>query len=104
MANDTYPPDAEVLDNEARKRFELEIDGQKAIMEYIRRKDDVLYITHTEVPKALEGRGIAKRLARHSLAIAQAEHRKIMPLCPFMAAYMKRHPETGPLLMDGVNL
>jgi hypothetical protein len=53
----------------------------------------VISFIHTEVPKALAGKGIGSRLARHVLEAARAEGLKVVPVCPFIAAWMKRHPE-----------
>jgi uncharacterized protein len=53
---------------------------------------------HTEVPPALNGKGIGSALARGLLDIARAEDMKIVPLCPFVAAYITKHPEYADLL------
>jgi predicted GNAT family acetyltransferase len=52
-----------------------------------------LMVTETLVPIALEGRGIASRLARHVLADVKARGLVILPVCPFFAGYLKKHPE-----------
>jgi len=85
-----------VRDNTQQHRFELDVDGQVAYSEY-RRADGVLTVMHTEVPKALEGRGIGSTLARGLLDIARAQGLKVKPLCPFVRAYMDRHPEYADL-------
>lgn len=86
----------DVRDNPARQRFELDLDGHTAFATY-RRADGVLTILHTEVPKELNGRGIGSKLARGLLDIARAEGLKVKPLCPFVAAYMDKHPEYADL-------
>ena len=55
-------------------------------------------MTHTEVPPAFEGRGIAAALVREALAWARAQGLKVWPLCSYVAVYMRRHPETQDLL------
>ena len=85
-----------VRDNTQQHRFELDVEGQIAYSEY-RRTDGLLTVMHTEVPKALEGRGIGSALARGLLDIARAEGLKVKPLCPFVRAYMDRHPEYADL-------
>ena len=82
----------DVHDNPARNRFELDLDGHTAFATY-RRDGGVLAILHTEVPKALNGRGIGSQLVRGLLEIARAEGLKIKPLCPFVVAYMDKHPD-----------
>ena len=86
----------DVRDNTALNRFELDIDNHIAFSEY-RRSDGLLTVLHTEVPGELEGRGIGSRLVRGLLAIARAEGLKVRPLCPFVRAYMDKHPEYADL-------
>ena len=81
-----------VRHNPAESRYELEVDGQLAMIEY-RDADGVRYYTHTQVPKALEGRGIASLMAKAVLDQARAENLTIVPLCPFVRGYIERHPQ-----------
>lgn len=93
----TDKPAVEVHNNEAQHRFEAKVDGHLAIAEYNLINDGVIF-THTEVPSALEGRGIGSALIKAGLAWARAEKRAVMPQCPFFAAYMKKHAETHDIL------
>ncbi|CAN5224519.1 GNAT family N-acetyltransferase [soil metagenome] len=88
---------ATVQNNEPESRYELAVDGALAIAAYERR-DGALIFTHTEVPTALEGRGIASRLIKGALDDARAQGLKVVPLCAFVAAYIERHPEEQDLL------
>lgn len=81
-----------VVDNEAAGRFEAEVDGHVAFAEY-RRFDGAVVFTHTEVPPALEGRGVGSALARAVLDRVIAGGEDVVPLCPFIAAWIARHPE-----------
>ncbi|NIJ07429.1 hypothetical protein FHS31_001025 [Sphingomonas vulcanisoli] len=83
-----------VRDNEAAQRYELDVDGQTAIAAY-HREGDVVVFTHTKVPDALQGQGIASRLIAGALADVRAKGLKIEPLCAFVAAYVARHPEAA---------
>jgi hypothetical protein len=85
-----------VRDNAERNRFELDLDGQIAYSNY-RRADGLLIILHTEVPKELNGRGIGSALVRGELDIARAQGLKVKAVCPFVKAYMDRHPEYADL-------
>ena len=85
-----------VRDNTERQRFELDADGHIAFSNY-KRAGGVLTILHTEVPKALEGRGIGSALIRGVLDTARGEGLKVNPLCPFAKAYIERHPEYADL-------
>lgn len=79
-------------DNATRHRYEMEVDGHVAFVRYAR-KPGVITFIHTEVPEGLAGRGIGSKLARRALEAARAEGLKVVPVCPFIAAWMKRHPE-----------
>lgn len=64
----------------------------------------VMRLTHTEVPPAIEGRGIAAALVRAALAHAEANGLKVEPWCSYVRTYLRRHPETRALLPDGFRL
>ena len=87
-----------IRDNPDRHRFEVDLgDGSLAIAEYTLPEGKILF-THTEVPPAHEGKGIASRLIRFALDDARRRGLKVIPLCPFVAAYMQRHAEVQDLL------
>lgn len=86
-----------VYDNTGKHRFELPLDGHTAFSEY-RRSDGILYVMHTEVPSALNGKGIGSALVRGLLDIARAEGLKVKPLCPFVRGYIDKHAEYQDLL------
>ncbi len=86
-----------VYHNEAKRRYELEAEGGIAIAAY-EPNGKVLAFTHTEVPKALEGRGIASQLIEGALADVRARGLKVLPLCWFVAQYIDRHPGERDLL------
>jgi predicted GNAT family acetyltransferase len=88
---------ATVRDNTESHRFELEIDDHVAKAWY-RRQGNVITFTHTEVPPELEGKGVGSRLARGALDAVRAAGEKVVALCPFIAAYMRRHREYDDLL------
>lgn len=93
----TDTPTYTVSHNPAEHRFEVAIEGHLAIAEYRMTSPAVMRLTHTEVPQALEGRGIAGALARFAMAHAREHQLKIDPQCPYMRAYMEKHPETHDL-------
>lgn len=86
-----------------KKRFEAEVEGHTAFIEYIRAKD-AIYLTHTEVPESLGGRGIGSALVKGVLELIEAEGLLLAPLCPFVAAYLKRHPKWQRLLAKGYHV
>jgi predicted GNAT family acetyltransferase len=87
-----------VRDNVARHRFELEIDDQVAKASY-KLQGNVITFTHTEVPESMEGQGVGSRLARGALEAVRAAGLKVIANCPFIAGWMKRHPEFNDLLV-----
>lgn len=84
--------DPEITDNPDLHRYELPVDGQVAVVTYNLSPPNLM-ITETLVPQALEGRGIASRLARHIIADARARGLLILPVCPFFAAFFQKHPD-----------
>ena len=88
-----------VENNEAAQRFEVHVDCLLSLLMYERRGDRIVF-THTEVPAALESRGIASVLARTALDDARARQLQVVPLCPFVRGYIERHPEYRALVSD----
>jgi hypothetical protein len=86
-----------VHDNPALERFELEVDGHAAYL-YYRLEPGVITLVHTEVPPALGGRGVGSTLARGALDAIRAKGLKVIAKCPFVAAYMGKHPEFNDLV------
>ena len=86
-----------VTDNAQAGRFERVEAGQTAFADYVRR-GGALVIPHVEAPASLQGTGAAGRLMEGVVAIARAEGAKITPLCPYAAAWLKRHPEHADLI------
>ncbi len=80
-----------------QRRFQALVEGRPCVIDY-ELAGGVMTITHTLVPQALEGRGIAAELTRTALAHASQAHLKVRPLCSYARVYMQRHPETAPLL------
>ena len=88
-----------VLDHPARRRFELEVGGASAFIDY-RRDGRIVTMTYAEVPRALRGRGIGAVLVEGALALVRARGERVIPRCSFVAHYMRRHPEVCDLLAD----
>ena len=86
-----------VIDNAAEHRFELTENGLTAFADYHVNGDRVS-IPHVEAPPALQGTGAAGRLMEGLVERIRADHRKIVPLCPYAAAWLKRHPEHADVL------
>ncbi|HIV60158.1 MAG TPA: N-acetyltransferase, partial [Candidatus Alistipes pullistercoris] len=63
-----------------------------------------IYLTHTEVPSALEGKGVGSSLVRLALEDIERQQLRLVPLCPFVAGYVQKHPEWKRLVMEGINI
>ena len=86
-----------VRDNQASRRFELDVNGQIAFANYERR-GSALVIRHVEAPLPLRGTGAAGRLMQGVAEIARTEGLKITPLCGYAWAWIQRHKEYRDLL------
>jgi predicted GNAT family acetyltransferase len=82
----------ELVKNDTTQRFEMSVDGNKAIIEYKEYPGKIALI-HTEVPPILEGKGVATAIIEKSLNYIEQNNLKLIPLCPMVAAYIKRHPD-----------
>ena len=90
-------PAIDVRHDERRHCFEAVVDGHRCVADYSL-ADGVMWMTHTGVPSAVGGRGIAAELVRETLAWAEQQGYRVQPSCSYVAAYMRRHPETQKLL------
>lgn len=77
--------------NGARGRYVIDLGGGAEAEMNFRRDGDVMTITHTGVPPAFEGRGIAAELVHRAIADARAQGFKILPACSYVVAQFKRH-------------
>lgn len=84
--------DYDLINNEGDNRFQFEIDGAIAFINYLKR-GDVYYLIHTEVPESMQGMGIAGALVEKTFRYLEDRAFKIMPYCPYIQSYLKRHPE-----------
>ena len=90
--HDTHPAPA-IHHNIARHCFECEVDGLRCTADYVL-DGAVMRMTHTGVPRQLEGRGIAAALVARAFEHARANGLKIDPQCSYVRVYMQRHPDT----------
>lgn len=88
-----------IIDNTARNRFEYEIEGRTAFIDY-RRAGNVLSLTHAAVPRELEGRGIGSSMVRDTLDLIRGRGEKVVPVCSFVDVFIRRHPDYQDLLAN----
>lgn len=87
-----------VRDMGGKKRFQLGEGDETPFIEFIQNKQNIIFLTHTEVPRSLEGNGLGSLIVSKTLRHIRSEGHKMAPLCPFVAAYLKKHPEDA----DGI--
>ena len=78
--------------DETSHQFVMEVDGHRAVLEYTL-TGGVMNITHTHVPQAIGGRGVAADLTRAALSSARQNSWSVNPVCSYAAAYLKKHPQ-----------
>jgi predicted GNAT family acetyltransferase len=87
----------DIVNNKAQQRYELTVDGHLAAT-YYKIADGVITFIHTEVPPELGGKGIGSKLIKGALDQVRTEHLKVIAQCPFVKAYIDKHPEEADLL------
>ena len=99
----TARPEPTIVHNVGLHRFETVVEGTLARCDY-RLDGNGMRLVHTEVPPALEGRGIAAKLVAAALVHAREQGLSVIPVCSYVRTYMRRHPETAELLPEGMAL
>ncbi len=72
--------------------FVMTVDGERCMLDFAL-ADDIMDIRSVRVPDAVGGRGLAGKLTRHALSWAESESLRVIPSCPYVAAWIKRHPD-----------
>ncbi|GAB5475705.1 MAG: GNAT family N-acetyltransferase [Maribacter sp.] len=93
----------DIIDNQEAKQYEMHVDGEIVRIEYIRALNKI-YLTHTEVPRSLEGRGLGSQIVKSVLEDIDEKELILIPMCPFVAGYIKKHPEWKKLVLRGINI
>lgn len=93
-----------VKDNTERKQFEYNVDGHTAWVEYILNSSGMIFLTNTEVPKPIRGRGLSFQMIGQVLQIVEERGLKLVPLCPTVAEFIRRNPEWKRLLAENFNV
>lgn len=91
-ANEPATP-TEVLNNETERRYELKLEGRVVGVAEYRPAGPSLMFTHTEIEEGHEGQGLGSQLVRAALDDARARKVDVVPMCPFVAAFIREHPE-----------
>lgn len=89
-----------VQDNPDEQRYELLVEGSLLGALQYRRRPDAVALIHTEVSPSLEGRGLGARLVAGALDDIRASGLQVVPICPFVRAYIRRHPDYADLVIE----
>lgn len=89
--------DLQIRHDRNARRFETVVEGHRCELDY-QLSGGVMTITHTGVPAAVGGRGIAAALVKQAFATAREEGWKVRTACSYARVYAERHPELSPLL------
>lgn len=90
-----------LINNEKAKRYEFDLDGQKAFIEYMN-APGFQVLTYTEVPSEYAGQGIGQELVAAVLKEVRAKEIQIIPQCGFIASYVYQHPEWSDVVLKKV--
>ena len=86
-----------VINNQVLLHFEIQLGDDIGFMEYRFNKNNIV-LMHTQVPKSMEGKGVAPALAKYAFDYAREHYHPVVVYCPYVLTYLKRHPELNELL------
>lgn len=96
--------DYELIDNREAGRYEYRIGNLRPHIEYKVNREGDIFLTHTDIPQELRGRGVGSRLVEDTLRDIDRKNMKVIPLCGFVAGYMKKKPGWMRLLKEGMQI
>lgn len=92
------------INNKDKNRFELRVQEHLGRIDYIINKTELIFLVHVEVDRKLQGMGVATKMLQDVFYYIEQQNMKMVPLCPFIASYLKRHPEYQYLLAKGYHI
>ncbi|MBF6607530.1 MAG: N-acetyltransferase [Flavobacterium sp.] len=96
-------PSSDLTNNKSASQFEMDFDEGTAFIEYVV-QDDKYHLTHTEVPKELQGKGAARKLVEKVLQYIKDKNMRVVPSCTYVARYIDRNQQWHSLLSDGYQM
>jgi predicted GNAT family acetyltransferase len=94
----------ELIDNTDQNQYEFHIGKYIPKIEYIKKGNNEILLTHTEIPINLEGQGIGSALVKAVLSDIEEQGLDLVPLCPFVVGYISKHPEWKRVVKKGIDL
>jgi uncharacterized protein len=95
------PAEPRVADNPQASRYELWLGATRAGLIEYRSEPGAVFLVHTEVDPAFSGQGLGERLVTGALADLRVRGLKLVPICPFVRAYLRHHPDQADLVAGG---
>lgn len=86
-----------LVKNRQKNRFELNIDDQTIFIDY-KEREKKIFLIHTETPEKLKGKGAATAIIEKTLSYIEKHGYTLIPICPMVKAYLKRHPDWNRIL------
>lgn len=86
-----------LINNQATHSFEMMVDGHRTFIDY-KQRGNTFYLIHTEVPEALQGKGVATALVEKTFKYLETNNLKMRPYCAYIQDYLKKHPGWGRLV------
>ncbi len=91
--------ETELVNNKTMHNFELIIEGRRSFIDY-KTTDDKVHLIHTEVPKELQGKGVAAILVEKTFQYLEEHRLKVVPSCSYIQHFLKRHPRWKSLVAE----
>ena len=92
-----------LINDKSSRQFELEVEGRMAKLEY-ELNGTKMFLTHASVPKALSGTGVGNALVEKVFAYIEENNLKLVPMCSFVTAHLRKHPEWKRIVEKGVEI
>lgn len=92
------------INNQSARQYELRLGDSTALVEYVKTRNGEMVLTHTEVPALYESQGIASELVENVLEDIRKNNMQVVPICPFIARYIHKHPQWKSLVVKGIEI
>ncbi|MBZ0206297.1 MAG: N-acetyltransferase [Flavobacteriales bacterium] len=92
-----------MVNDTSSRQFEMEVDGRMAKVEY-ELNGTKMFLTHAKVPKSLAGKGVGAEIVERVFTFIEENNLKLVPMCSFVTAHLRKHPEWKRIVEKGVEV
>lgn len=92
-----------LINDTSSRQFEMEVEGRMAKVEY-ELNGTKMFLTHAKVPKSLAGKGVGAEIVERVFAFIEENNLKLVPMCSFVTAHLREHPEWKRIVEKGVQV